>query len=76
MKLLKNLVFYISVISLSIVSVVTPFILTKYNKPSSFNTPVLEVKEEDVDEKFWNFINCDSCCKINSSMNMRRIDFK
>ncbi|GMO13977.1 MAG: hypothetical protein Ta2E_03960 [Mycoplasmoidaceae bacterium] len=52
MKLLKNIVFYINVISLSIVSVIAPFILTKYNKPSSFNTPVLEVKEEDVDEKY------------------------
>ncbi|GMO17105.1 MAG: hypothetical protein Ta2E_08410 [Mycoplasmoidaceae bacterium] len=48
MKLLKNFVFYISIISLSVV----PFIFTKYNKPSSFNTPVLEVKEEDVDEKY------------------------
>ncbi|GMO15311.1 MAG: hypothetical protein Ta2E_06150 [Mycoplasmoidaceae bacterium] len=52
MKFLKNVVFYISIISLSVVSVVVPFIFTKYNKPSSFNTPVLEVKEKDVDEKY------------------------
>ncbi|GMO14688.1 MAG: hypothetical protein Ta2E_05180 [Mycoplasmoidaceae bacterium] len=52
MKLLKNFVFYISIISLSLVSIVVPFIFTKHSKPSFFNSPVLEVKEEDVDEKY------------------------